>query len=116
MFPLWQKKEGPRHSPPKPMAMKGAAGDRLRDVAKAGREIFLSTCSPARETAAAQRGKGSTQSCAGTALRRGMGRLRVYSSESCPRHPGGNRDSVNALEGATFISWDQGLAACLDAA
>lgn len=45
-----------------------------------------------------------------------MGRLRVYSSESCPRHPGGNRDSVNALEGATFILWDQGLAACLDAA
>ena len=49
MFPLWQK-EGLRHSPLKPMAMKGVDGDRLRDVAKAGREIFLSTCSPARET------------------------------------------------------------------
>lgn len=62
MFLLQQKKEGPRHpqhSPPKPMAMKGAAGDRLRDVAKAGREIFLSTCSPARETAATQRGKAA---------------------------------------------------------
>lgn len=52
-FPLWQKKEGPRHtqhSPLEPRAMKGAAGDRLRHVAKAGREIFLNTCSPARET------------------------------------------------------------------
>lgn len=66
MFPFWQKKEGPRHpqhSPPKPMAMKGAAGDRLRDVAKAGREIFLSTCSPARETAAAQRGRQHPELC-----------------------------------------------------
>lgn len=58
MFPLWQK-EGLRHSPLKPMAMKGVDGDRLRDVAKAGREIFLSTCSPARETTAAQRGKAA---------------------------------------------------------
>lgn len=38
-----------RYSPLKPTAMKRAAGDRLSDVAKYGKEIFSTTCAPARE-------------------------------------------------------------------
>jgi len=38
------------YSPLKPTAMKRAAGDRLSDVAKYGKEIFSTTCAPARET------------------------------------------------------------------
>lgn len=40
----------------------------------------------------------------------------MHSSESCPRHPADNRDSVNALEAAAFLSqWEQ-WDPCLDAA
>lgn len=44
------------YSPLKPTAMKRAAGDRLSDVAKYGKEIFMTTYGPATETAPQKEG------------------------------------------------------------